>query len=139
MPGDEIVLIGFSRGSFTARSIAGLISEIGLLTRAGMNHFYAIFKDTENFQSKNYHDIFPTEPFPNKPTGPDKVAEYRERLVKVSYWVLHILHMLIDMHRENSQGLTTQMVHLFKYKLLEFGTPLVPLVYQIPPFSPNWV
>jgi uncharacterized protein (DUF2235 family) len=43
-PGDEIVLIGFSRGAFTVRSVASMIRDIGLLTRAGMNNFYAIFK-----------------------------------------------------------------------------------------------
>ncbi|MGN2640302.1 phospholipase effector Tle1 domain-containing protein [Nocardia takedensis] len=35
-PGDEIYLFGFSRGAFTARSLAGLISRIGLLTPAAM-------------------------------------------------------------------------------------------------------
>ena len=30
---DEIVLLGFSRGAFTARAIASLISDIGLLTK----------------------------------------------------------------------------------------------------------
>jgi hypothetical protein len=50
-PGDEIVLIGFSRGAFTVRSVAGIISDIGLLTREGMNDFYPIFKDQENFKN----------------------------------------------------------------------------------------
>ncbi len=50
-PGDEIVLIGFSRGAFTARSVAGIINDIGLLTRGGMNDFYPIFKDQENFKN----------------------------------------------------------------------------------------
>lgn len=36
--GDEICLIGFSRGAFTARSIGGLISDLGLLTTEGMNN-----------------------------------------------------------------------------------------------------
>lgn len=43
-PGDEIVLIGFSRGAFTVRSVASMIRDLGLLTRAGMNVFYPIFK-----------------------------------------------------------------------------------------------
>jgi uncharacterized protein (DUF2235 family) len=34
--GDEIFLLGFSRGAFTARSVGGLIGELGLLTRAGL-------------------------------------------------------------------------------------------------------
>lgn len=46
--GDKIILLGFSRGAFTARSIAGLIATVGLLTRSGMAHFYRIFKDYQN-------------------------------------------------------------------------------------------
>jgi uncharacterized protein (DUF2235 family) len=46
--GDEIFLVGFSRGSFTARSIAAFISAIGLLTQKGMLYFYPIFQDWEN-------------------------------------------------------------------------------------------
>jgi uncharacterized protein (DUF2235 family) len=46
-PGDEIVLIGFSRGAFTARSIAGLIGHVGLLTKKGLGKFYGVFKDYE--------------------------------------------------------------------------------------------
>jgi uncharacterized protein (DUF2235 family) len=36
-PGDEIYLFGFSRGAYTARSVSGLISEFGLLTKRGMD------------------------------------------------------------------------------------------------------
>ena len=32
--GDEIILTGFSRGAFTARSVADMISSVGLLVRA---------------------------------------------------------------------------------------------------------
>ncbi|KUJ12697.1 uncharacterized protein LY89DRAFT_755669 [Mollisia scopiformis] len=81
-PGDEIILIGFSRGAFTARSVAGMINDIGLLTRDGMNDFYPIFKDQENFKNDRYHDIFPTIPFADKPFGPDAEIEYKERLEK---------------------------------------------------------
>jgi hypothetical protein len=82
-PGDEIILIGFSRGAFTARSVSGMIRDIGLLTRKGMSSFYAIFKDQENFRNKGYHDIFPDVPFPDKPTGPDAAHEYKRRLEQV--------------------------------------------------------
>jgi hypothetical protein len=84
MPGDEIILIGFSRGAFTARSVSGLIGEIGLLTREGMKDFFAVFKDSENFKNEGYVDIFPNAPFSSKPTGPNKVAEYAQKLVDVS-------------------------------------------------------
>jgi uncharacterized protein (DUF2235 family) len=79
-PGDEIILVGFSRGAFTARSVAGMIKDIGLLTREGMNYFYAIFKDQENFRNDDYHDIFPDTPFPNKPKD---AVDYRKRLERV--------------------------------------------------------
>ncbi|KAK0710595.1 hypothetical protein B0H67DRAFT_601594 [Lasiosphaeris hirsuta] len=46
--GDEIVLIGFSRGAFTARSVADMIGSIGLLTTDGLDEFSAIFDDYEN-------------------------------------------------------------------------------------------
>ena len=42
--GDEIFLVGFSRGAFTARSIGGLIASFGLLTRKGLAQFYPIFR-----------------------------------------------------------------------------------------------
>lgn len=35
-PGDEIYLFGFSRGAYTARSIAGMIGNTGLLTRKSL-------------------------------------------------------------------------------------------------------
>ncbi|MBO0844704.1 MAG: DUF2235 domain-containing protein [Nocardioides sp.] len=35
-PGDEIFLFGFSRGAYTARSIAGIIGTTGLLTRKSL-------------------------------------------------------------------------------------------------------
>jgi len=42
--GDEIYLFGFSRGAYTSRAIAGLISQFGLLTSRGMDGFWAVMK-----------------------------------------------------------------------------------------------
>lgn len=42
IPGDEVFLFGFSRGAFTARTIASLIADIGILTNAGMEDFYQV-------------------------------------------------------------------------------------------------
>lgn len=61
--GDEIFLIGFSRGAFTVRSIAGLIASIGLLTKKGLPHFYEVFKDWENQDKSDHVPQFVT---PNK-------------------------------------------------------------------------
>ncbi|KAI1212875.1 uncharacterized protein F4807DRAFT_303343 [Annulohypoxylon truncatum] len=87
--GDEIVLVGFSRGAFTARSIGGMISDLGLLTREGMEFFYPIFKDMQNWMNPDYKDQFPQIPFPDKPKGPHAGDEYRKRLVEKGYTRLH--------------------------------------------------
>ncbi|KAL1302733.1 hypothetical protein AAFC00_003087 [Neodothiora populina] len=63
--GDLIYLLGFSRGAFTARSLAGLIGQLGLLNKKGLAYFYEIFEDWEHAGDpdfdgplflKNYHD-----------------------------------------------------------------------------------
>jgi uncharacterized protein (DUF2235 family) len=35
-PGDEIFIFGFSRGAYTARSVAGMVARVGLLTRLSL-------------------------------------------------------------------------------------------------------
>ncbi|MGN6722166.1 MAG: DUF2235 domain-containing protein [Marmoricola sp.] len=35
-PGDEIFIIGFSRGAYTARSLAGMVAKVGLLTKVAL-------------------------------------------------------------------------------------------------------
>ncbi|KAI9850573.1 MAG: hypothetical protein M1838_005423 [Thelocarpon superellum] len=65
--GDDIFLLGFSRGAFTARSIASLMATVGILTRAGMDDFYAIFQDFERGADPHYDSPFPDVPFRNKP------------------------------------------------------------------------
>ncbi|KAL6908743.1 hypothetical protein GGI43DRAFT_393525 [Trichoderma evansii] len=85
MDGDEIFLVGFSRGAFTARSVAGMVGNLGLLTREGLEYFYPIFKDMENWNNDGYKDEFPGQPFDNKPKGPNAAAIYRERLEKLGY------------------------------------------------------
>ncbi|KAK4227766.1 hypothetical protein QBC38DRAFT_499110 [Podospora fimiseda] len=50
--GDSIILIGFSRGAFTARSVADMIASIGLLTPDGLDQFYTIFNDYEHMGDK---------------------------------------------------------------------------------------
>ncbi|KAH7309638.1 hypothetical protein B0I35DRAFT_515063 [Stachybotrys elegans] len=49
--GDELFLIGFSRGAFTARSIAGMVCSLGFLNRAGIDQLPHIFKDYTNWLS----------------------------------------------------------------------------------------
>jgi len=44
-PGDEIFFVGFSRGAYTARSIAGLVTNLGLLTKRGMDYFPEVYEE----------------------------------------------------------------------------------------------
>lgn len=43
-PGDEIFFFGYSRGAYTARAIAGLVTKHGLLTKMGMDSFADVYK-----------------------------------------------------------------------------------------------
>ncbi|KAF5664778.1 hypothetical protein FCIRC_10728 [Fusarium circinatum] len=85
MDGDEIILVGFSRGAFTVRSVAGMIGNLGLLTREGVEFFYPIFKDMQHWMDDGYEDPFPNIPFPDKPKGEDAADVYRARLEQLGY------------------------------------------------------
>ncbi|CAL8578368.1 hypothetical protein XPA_004157 [Xanthoria parietina] len=76
--GDEIFLLGFSRGAFTARSVAGLIGNAGLLTKSGLPDLAEVFKDFQHRRNPNYVPANPDIPFPRKPSASDPM--YRETL-----------------------------------------------------------
>ena len=82
---DEIYLVGFSRGAFTLRSVAGMVSNLGLLTRDGVEHFYNMFTDKRHWNAPDFDDPFPNMPSPNKPKGPSAAEEYRARLEKMGF------------------------------------------------------
>lgn len=76
--GDEIYLIGFSRGAFTVRSVGGMIGDFGLLTKAGLPFFAEIFEDYIHRKDPNYKPRYRDVPFPNKP--PFRDPEYVRQL-----------------------------------------------------------
>lgn len=77
--GDEIVLLGFSRGAFTARSISTLIKQLGLLTPKGLGHLVEICDDWEHQnRGSDWMTSYPDEPWPNRPNFGS--AEYHEKL-----------------------------------------------------------
>jgi uncharacterized protein (DUF2235 family) len=80
-PGDEIFLIGFSRGAFTARTIGTLIGAIGLLNRQGLVYFYQIFQDWQNHLKPDWKSPYPNEPWENRP--PTNTPEYRRKLLEL--------------------------------------------------------
>jgi uncharacterized protein (DUF2235 family) len=79
--GDEIILIGFSRGAWTARSIATLIQAIGLLNRQGLIYFYQIFQDWQHQSKPNWKTPYPKEPWEHRP--PADSPEYRRKLLQL--------------------------------------------------------
>ncbi|KAE9382129.1 hypothetical protein N431DRAFT_320847 [Stipitochalara longipes BDJ] len=54
--GDEIFILGFSRGAYTARFVAGLLGKIGMLSRVGMRHFKPIIEIYKEAQNSNEFD-----------------------------------------------------------------------------------
>lgn len=68
VPGDHIFLFGFSRGAYTARSLAGLIYNMGILKR---QHFNQINKAYEKYRDRSdaWH--------PNPAKG-DKAKKFRD-------------------------------------------------------------
>jgi hypothetical protein len=51
-PGDQIYFFGFSRGAYTARAIAGLVTSFGLLTKKGMDNFSHVYQEYYEKQDK---------------------------------------------------------------------------------------
>jgi uncharacterized protein (DUF2235 family) len=78
LPGDEIFVFGFSRGAFSARSIVGLIDQIGLLTKEGLPYLAEIFRDVQHKHDPNYNPKYPDLPFKDKPSASD--PEYNQEL-----------------------------------------------------------
>lgn len=59
-----------------------MIGSLGLLTREGMEFFFPVFKDMQNWQTKKYKDPYPGIPFDNKPMGENAAETYRNMLIE---------------------------------------------------------
>lgn len=86
--GDEIFLIGFSRGAFTARSVAGLVAGVGLLTKAGLPHLAEVSRDFQHRRDPDYRPANPDIPFRGKPSASD--PRYRETMEREGLTRLNI-------------------------------------------------
>jgi uncharacterized protein (DUF2235 family) len=81
--GDSIILVGFSRGAFTARSVADMIASVGLLTPEGFDYFYAIFEDYETIGKSSRHSddyLIPGLPEYNGSHGQAKIEWENARM-----------------------------------------------------------
>jgi uncharacterized protein (DUF2235 family) len=79
-PGDEIFLLGFSRGAFTARSISSLINAAGLLTSLGLEYFVQVFEDWEYQQKPSFKSKWPDLPFQGHKPPVD--PKYQQKLIE---------------------------------------------------------
>ncbi|KAK3994221.1 hypothetical protein QBC44DRAFT_367744 [Cladorrhinum sp. PSN332] len=82
--GDSIILVGFSRGAFTARSVADMIASLGLLTPEGLDQFHAIFNDYEHIGDRSRDTdeyLIPGLPEYNNSHGQAKI-EWEERRMR---------------------------------------------------------
>lgn len=77
-PGDELYLFGFSRGAFTARSIAGMVRKCGILSRRSVDKYHealALYRgparpdDPEPAAFRRAHSISPEHPIDVKFIG----------------------------------------------------------------------
>jgi len=68
---DKIYFFGFSRGAYTARAIAGLVTDLGILSCRGMDNFTTVYNEyykkpgykpysAEQRRSLGFRDIIPT-------------------------------------------------------------------------------
>jgi hypothetical protein len=80
--GDEIILLGFSRGAFTARSISSLIRQVGLLTAQGMEYLIPIVDDWQYQLKDGWKTKYPAKPWAgHKP--PVTAPEYQRKLLEL--------------------------------------------------------
>ncbi|KAB8067431.1 hypothetical protein BDV29DRAFT_163377 [Aspergillus leporis] len=55
--GDEIFFFGYSRGAYTARAVAGLVTRLGLLTPRGMDNFTTLYNEFYGRDHKPASDL----------------------------------------------------------------------------------
>lgn len=79
--GDEIILIGFSRGAFTARSISSLIKQVGLLTTKGLSYLVEIVDDWEYQLDTTRVSPYPDQPWQPRPNFQQQI--YHDELQKL--------------------------------------------------------
>jgi len=103
--GDEIILVGFSRGAFTARSIGALIQQVGLLTVEGMEDFYNIFKDWEEQDLGRTFEFRDAKGLQWEPENSTRKSSYTKCLEDVS---------ILLTYRAPSRGTETHVVQSYK-------------------------
>ncbi|KAG8160121.1 hypothetical protein KVR01_009657 [Diaporthe batatas] len=136
--GDSIILVGFSRGAFTARSVADLIASVGLLTTEGMDRFFPIFRDYENIGDEKQSTkefLFPDLKPYNGEKGPAKVRWESERKDQYKQW-LKSKSWTRDTYRDNSTEIRIKAVAVWD-TVGALGIPPAP-VFGIRGSADQW-
>ena len=88
--GDEIIVLGFSRGAFTARSVVNMIEDVGILTTSGLVDFLPVFKDWENQLAPDYAYKWPAD-YPKDEERPTFAnGQYAKALAKRGLTILNV-------------------------------------------------
>jgi uncharacterized protein (DUF2235 family) len=78
-PGDEIFCFGFSRGAYTARAVAGLVTDIGVIQPNDMQYFPEVYRAyMSNSKGESFRKSTPWTDFVNgvlSPEGEKRKAE----------------------------------------------------------------
>jgi uncharacterized protein (DUF2235 family) len=139
VPPDSIFLVGFSRGAYTARSIAGLIGALGLLKKPAMAHFYEIFSDWIHAGDNSYTPLFFDSYLSRhknemKMEGPSlKLARDRTRIdqyLQEYFTKLECMNLTQEV-RINCIGVFDTVGSL--------GVPVNPVIQALLPFLPSYV
>ena len=102
---DSIFLVGFSRGAFTARSLGGFISAVGILTRKAMPYFYDCFSDWENVGKPGYEPRFldaycranPDEKLDSKRNQPDPAIARSQKAGAIDQYMMEYKRHLLSL------------------------------------------
>lgn len=139
-PGDEIFFFGFSRGAYTARSIAGLVTKLGLLSKRGMDYFPQVYDE--------YYKDPPSKPdFQFSKELLAKIGDQVEEKAKQAIKIVGVWDT-VGFHAEGSMGekielhnveLSPRVGHAYHALALdERRTPYKPTLWQWPQgYEPN--
>ena len=135
---DSIFLIGFSRGAFTARSIAGLIGAVGILKKRAMPHFYEVFSDWENAGNKDHQPMFFDSYFEHhkdveKVKPPDSLARDK---TQIDHYLGEYLKILLSL--DLTQEAQIKCIGVWD-TVGALGIPINPLLQRVFPFLPSFV
>ncbi|KAL5342692.1 hypothetical protein BJX70DRAFT_355583 [Aspergillus crustosus] len=136
-PGDELFLFGFSRGAYTVRSVAGLISDVGVLSARHMSQFPELWKE--------YRARSPTGTFKDSQWWKDHEKDFDYQDVKIEVvgvwdtvgalgipewrtvrWLIDSGLPINNKYRFHNTGLSERIGHAFQVLALDEKRAVFP-------------